>query len=145
VGQIALLSPFFVNLKGEICLLKIAKNSGLTDIVSTGDNSNPISTQHPITGSSQTMQLWLFNNDATKRYENITIDPTDVVSTDESSWVQLSADGSTWQTASAALTMANISDTTGHTFYVKVTSPSGQSVQNKTDIKLTVNYREFAV
>jgi hypothetical protein len=137
-----------------IHVLKIAKNSGLTDIVSTGDNSNPISTQHPITGSSQTMQLWLFDNskDANgvtytqpRRWEIVAVDPTDAVSTDESTWVQLSADGVTWQAAGTALSMGTISDTIGHTFYVKVTSPSGQSVANKTDIKLTVSYREFAV
>lgn len=130
--------------------LKISKNSGLTDVVSTGDNTNPISTQHPITGSSQVVQLWLFNNDATKYYQNITIDPTDSVSTDESTWVQLSSDGVTYLGASAVLSMANIGasgsgDTTGKTFYAKVTTPSGQPVQNKTDIKLTVSYREFAV
>jgi hypothetical protein len=52
--------------------------------------------------------------------------------------------------ASASLSMANIGasgtgDTTGKVFWMKVISPSGQSVQNKTDIKLTVSYREFAV
>jgi hypothetical protein len=129
--------------------LKISKNSGLTDIVST-DGTNPITTPHPITGSSQVVQLWLFNNDATRYYQNINIDPTDVVGTDESTWIQLSADGVTYLGGSAPLTMANIGasgtgDTTGHTFYAKVTSPSGQTVQNKTDIKLTVNFTEYAV
>lgn len=127
-------------------MLKISKNVGLTDVISTGDGSNPISSQHPITGSAQTMQLYLFNNDATKKYENITIKPTDIVSTDESTWCALSLDGTTWQSAGAQLTMANISDNNvGKPFWVKITTPSGQSVQNKTDIKLTVNYREFAV
>lgn len=134
--------------------LKISKNSGLTDVVSTGDNSNPISTQHPITGSTVEQKLYLFNNDATKYYQNIAIDPTDAVSTDESTWVFLAPDNAgvagTYGAASAALTMANIGaagsgDTTGKPFWMKVVSPSGQSVQNKTDIKLTVNYREFAV
>ena len=134
--------------------LKISKNSGLTDVVSTGDNSNPISTQHPITGSTVEQKLYLFNNDATKYYQNVNIDPTDAVSTDESTWVFLAPDSSgvagTYGAAGAALTMANIGaagsgDTTGKPFWMKVVSPSGQSVQNKTDIKLTVNYREFAV
>lgn len=126
--------------------LKIAKNSGLTDIVSTGDNSNAITTQHPITGSAVSGTLYLFNDNATERFENITIDPTDAVSTDESSWVQLSADNVTWLAAGEALTMANISDTNvGKVFYYRVTSPSVGSVQNKTDIKLTVNFRKFAV
>lgn len=133
--------------------LRISKNSGLTDVVSTGDNSNPISTQHPITGSTVEQKLYLFNNDATKYYQNVNIDPTDAVSTDESTWVQLAPDNAgsagTYGAAGAALTMANIGaagsgDTTGKPFWVKVISPSGQSVQNKTDIKLTVNFREFA-
>lgn len=125
--------------------LKISKNVGLTDVVST-NGTNPISSQHPITGSAVSTQLWLFNDNATERFENITIDPTDIVSTDESSWCQMSADGTTWLTASAPLTMANISDSNvAKPFWVRVTSPSVGSVQNKTDIKLTVNFRKFAV
>lgn len=123
--------------------LKISKNSGLTDIVS---DANPISTQHPITGSSVTVQLWLFNDNAAERFENVNIDPTDAVSTDESSWIQLSSDGTNFQAGSVALTMANISDSNvGKPFYAKITTPSVGSVQNKSDIKLTVNFRKFAV
>ena len=134
--------------------LKIAKNSGLTDVVSSGTNANPISTQHPITGSTVEQKLYLFNDDVTKYYQNINIDPTDAVSTDESTWVYLAPDNAgaagTYGAAGVALTMANIGasgsgDTTGKPFWMKVVTPSGQSVQNKTDIKLTVNYREFAV
>jgi hypothetical protein len=126
--------------------LKIAKNSGLTDIVSSGDNSNSIVTQHPITGSAQALQLYLFNDNSAERFESITIDPTDSVNTDESSWVQLSSDGSTWLTAGEALTVADIADNgVGKPFWVRVTSPAVADVQNKTDIKLTVNFRKFAV
>lgn len=130
--------------------LKISKNVGLSDIVSTGDGTNPISTQHPITGSAVEMRLWLFNDLATERFENINIDPTDGVSTDESTWIQLAPDNAgvagTYLAAGAALTMANVSDTNvGKPFWVKVTTPSVGSVQNKSDIKLTVNYRKFAV
>lgn len=129
--------------------LKIAKNSGLTDIVST-DGTNPITTQHSINGEVKTVQLWLFNNDNTKYYTGVNIDPTDTTGSDESTWVQLSLDNVTYQAASAALTFADIGaagtpDVTGHTFYAKITSPSGQTVQNKTDIKLTVNFTEFAI
>ncbi|MBT2682670.1 hypothetical protein [Bacillus sp. ISL-37] len=130
--------------------LKIAKNAGLTDIVSTGDGSNAITTQHPIGGSTQEMKLYLFNDSAAERFENITIDPTDSVSTDESTWIQVAPDNGgvagTYQTAGAALTMANISDSNvGKPFWVRVTTPAVGSVQNKTDIKLTVNFRKFAV
>lgn len=126
--------------------LRISKNVGLTDLVSTGDNSNPIQTQHPIAGSTVSVQAWLFNDNAAERFENINIDPTDAVSTDESTWVQLSADGSTWLGVGEALTMANISDTNvAKPFWYRVVAPSVGSAQNKTDIKLTVNFRKFAV
>lgn len=129
--------------------LKIAKNGGLTDIVST-DGSNPLATQHPIEGSAVEVQVWLFNDDATKRYESITIDPTDAVDTDESTWVQLAPDNAgvagTYLSGGSALSMANISDNgVGHPFWVKVTTPAVAETQNKTDIKLTTNYTEFAV
>jgi hypothetical protein len=130
--------------------LKIAKNSALNDIVSSGDNSNPITTLHSVNGTTQTIQLWLFNDDATKYYTGITIDPIDSTGSDESTWVSLSLDGITFQAAGAVLNMPNIgssgsADTTGKTFYMKVISPSGQTVQNKNDIKLSVTYTEFAV
>jgi hypothetical protein len=129
--------------------LKIAKNVGLTDIVST-DGTNPITTQHPIAGSTVEGKYFLFNDNATKRYESITIDPTDSVTTDESTWVQLAPDNAgspgTYLAAGAALTMANISDSNvGKPFWVKVTTPSVADSQNKTDIKLTVTATEFAV
>jgi hypothetical protein len=133
--------------------LKIAKNSGLTDIVST-DGTNPITTSHPIAGSSVEQKVYLFNNDATKYYTTINIDPTDAVTTDESTWVFLAPDNAgvagTYGAASAPLSMANIGvagsgDTTGKPFWVKVVTPSVGTTQNKTDIKLTVNYTEFAV
>jgi hypothetical protein len=126
--------------------LKIAKNSGLTDIASSGDNSNSIVTQHPITGSAQALQLYLFNDNAAERFESITIDPTDTTGSDESTWVQLSTNGSTWLTAGEALSVADIADNgVGKPFWVRVTSPAVADVQNKTDIKLTVNFRKFAV
>lgn len=123
--------------------LKLSKNSGLTDIVS---GANPITTQHPIAGSTQNVTVYLFNDDATKRYESISIDPTDATGTDESTWIELSADNVTFQAAGAALSVPNISTAnSGTPIYVRVTTPSVGSTQNKTDIKLTTNYTEFAV
>lgn len=133
--------------------LKIAKNSGLTDIVST-DGSNPITTSHTIAGSTVEQKVYLFNNDSTKYYTGINIDPTDAVSTDESTWIYLAPDNAgsagTYGAAGAALSMANIGaagsgDTTGKPFWVKVITPSVGATQNKTDIKLTVNFTEYAV
>lgn len=127
--------------------LKISKNVGLTDIVS---DANPITTEHPITGSVVAVQLWLFNDQTTKRYETITIKPTDIVSTDESSWVQLAPDNTgaagTYLAGGAALTLANIADSNvAKPFWVKVTTPAVGDTQNKTDIKLTVTGKEYAV
>ncbi|WP_026694076.1 hypothetical protein [Peribacillus kribbensis] len=128
--------------------LKLSKNSGLTDIIST-DGTNPLTTQHPTTGSSVATKVFLFNDDATKRYESVSIDPTDSVSTDESTWVQLAPDNAgvagTYLPASAALSFGNIADTVGHAFWVKVTTPVVADSQNKSDIKLTVTGTEFAV
>jgi hypothetical protein len=126
--------------------LKISKNSGLTDLVSSGTGANPVTTSHPTTGStSSAIQLWLFNdNSAAYTYSNVNVDPTDATGGDESTWVQLSTDGSTWQAAGAALSLT-VTGSTGTTFYYRCVVPSGQTVQNKSDIKLTVNYRETAV
>ncbi|MGO4181207.1 hypothetical protein AB4Z17_08505 [Paenibacillus sp. TAF43_2] len=127
--------------------LKISKNVGLTDIVS---DTNPITTEHPITGSAVTVQLWLFNDQATKRYDTVSIKPTDIVSTDESSWVQLAPDNAglagTFLAGGAALALANISDSNvAKPFWMKVTTPAVGDTQNKTDIKLTVSGKEYAV
>jgi hypothetical protein len=128
-------------------MLKISKNVGLTDVVT---DVNPITTQHPITGSAVVVQLWLYNNDSLKTYQTITIDPTDTVATDESTWIQLAPDNAgvagTYLAGGAALTMADISDSNvAKPFWVKVTTPSVADSQNKNDIKLTVAGKEFAV
>jgi hypothetical protein len=158
--------------------LKIAKNVGLTDIVTGPEQKpyrkksdltqvdtippgqeanyepnpayNPITTQHPIAGSTVEMKVWLFNDNPAKRYESITIDPTDTTSTDESNWAQLAPDNAgspgTYFAAGVALSMANISDSNvGKPFWVKVTTPSVADSQNKTDITLKVTSTEFAV
>ncbi len=138
----------FLLLKEEYTMaLRISKNAGLSDVVT---DSNRIETQHPTTGAAQDVSLWLFNDDATRRYENINIDPMDLTGGDESSYVQLAPDNAgspgTFLSASAALSMANISTAnSGVRFWARVTTPNGLAVQNKTDIFLRVNFREFAV
>jgi hypothetical protein len=125
--------------------LKISKNVGLTDIVSQ-DSTNPITTSHSISGGSQTLQLWLYNDSSSKRYESIQILPEDLVSTSEASWIQMSSDGSTFLSGGAALSMANISDSNvAKPFWIKVTTPAVGDSMNKTDIKLKVSFTEFAV
>ncbi|PLR93180.1 hypothetical protein [Bacillus sp. T33-2] len=129
-------------------MLRIAKNAALTDIVST-DGSNPINTQHPIAGSSVEQRVFLFNDDEAKRYESVSVDPTDSTGGDESAWMQLAPDNAgsagAYGDSGAALNMGNIADTTGHPFWVRVTTPAVADSQNKTDIKLTVTGTEFAV
>ena len=121
-------------------MIQLSKNSGLTSLVSSG---NPITTEHPHTGSAQTVQLWAFNDNSAKRYESITITAVDTTGTNESSWIQFSNDNVTF---SSSLTLANISDSNvGKSFYVRVTTPSVAETQNKSDIKLNVAYTEFAV
>jgi hypothetical protein len=122
--------------------LVIYKDSALTDAVGVG---NPIRTTHPIGGSAQVVQLWLANDDATKRYESIVLTPSDTSGADESSWIQLSPDGVTYGAAGAPLAIADIADTLGHTFYVRVTSAAVADSQNKTDISLEIiDAREYA-
>ena len=122
--------------------LKLSKNSSLTDIVT---DQNPIVTQHPVEGSESIVQLWLFNDNVNKRYESINIQPIDILGSDESGWITLSSNGSTYQPAGATLTMNDINDTTGKPIWVKVTTPLVDDTQNKNDIKLQVNFTEFAV
>lgn len=127
--------------------LKMALDSGLTNLVSTGGTeTNPILTNTLTTGGTQTVQVWLYNDDSTVYYTGVTITPTGT----DSSWFQLSTDNVTYQAAGAALTMpdlgkAGTADTTGHTFYVKVTTPSGQAVANITANSLQAQGSKYAV
>lgn len=127
--------------------LKLAKNIGLTDIVT---DINPITTEHAITGASVDVRVFLFNDDPLKRYTSITIDPTDTTSTDESTWVQLAPDNAgvagTYLAASMPLSMVDISDrNVAKPFWVRITTPVVTDSQNKSDIKLTTNAREYAI
>lgn len=130
--------------------IKISRNVALNDIVSTGNNSNPIASQHPLTGSTVEIKLYLFNDNPAERFENISIDPIDTTGSDESVWVQLAPDngGSAGEylAAGEALAMPNISDSNiGKPFWYRITTPNMGGVQNKTDIKLSVSCRKFAV
>jgi hypothetical protein len=127
--------------------LKISKNVGLTDTVT---DVNPITTEHPITGSAVEVRLWLYNDNAVKRYDNITIDPMDITTTDESTWVQLAPDNAgvagAYLAAGAPLAMANIADSNiAKPYWVKVTSPNVPDTINKNDIFLRVTGKEYAV
>ncbi len=126
--------------------LKISKNVVLSDIVSE-DNTNPITTEHILSGEEKIVELWLFNDNATKKYNTITIDPIDtVLATNEENWISLSSDGITYQATGAVLDLGATEITTGsYKFWMKVVSASVADTQNKTDLKLQVNGKEYAV
>lgn len=110
---------------------------------------NPLLSQHPIAGSTVETKYYLFNNEAAKRYEGINLDSTDATGADESGWLFLAPDNAgaagTYLAASVALAMADVSDASvAKPFWVKVVAPAVGAVQNKTDIKLTINFTEFA-
>ncbi|MFD2117241.1 hypothetical protein ACFSTH_13220 [Paenibacillus yanchengensis] len=127
-------------------MLKLSKNAILTDIIT---DSNPINTEHPIGGSSVELPLWLFNDQNDKRYMNITIKPTDDITPDDSNWIQLAPDNAgvagTYGAAGEPLAIADISDTVGHPIWIKVTTPMLTDSVNKSDIKLTIEAKEYAV
>jgi hypothetical protein len=124
--------------------LKFYSDQALTQEITS------ITTQHPNTGSAVAQRIFLANNDATKRYENVVIDPTDTASTDESNYIALAPDNAgsagTYGAAGANLNMANISDSNvAKPFWVRITTPSVGTPQNKTDLQLKALFREFAV
>ncbi|MED1205854.1 hypothetical protein [Heyndrickxia acidicola] len=123
------------------------KNNLSTTKVSS---TNPISTTHPVSGSTVPLTLYLWNDDATKKYTGITIDPVDTTGSDESSWIALAPDNAgnagTYLAGSAALSMADINDSNvAHAFWYQCTTPTLTDSQNKTDIQLNVSFTEFAV
>jgi hypothetical protein len=124
--------------------LKFYSDQALTQEITS------LTTQHPNTGSAVSQRIFLSNNDATKRYESVVIDPTDTASTDESNYIALAPDNAgsagTYGTAGANLAMANISDSNvAKPFWVRITTPSVGTSQNKTDLQLKALFREFAV
>lgn len=121
-------------------MLKVSKNVGLSDVVS---GANPINTQHPHTGSAQIVQLWLFNDDPTKKYENNSVKAQDISGSDESGWVQFSKDNATF---SSTLALDNVTTAnTGQLFYARITTPSVSDSQKKTDLQLKIDYTEYPV
>lgn len=127
-------------------MLQIAKDQALTDIVSSDKNSivdNPITTQHPIEGSVEEVEVWLFNDDETRRYENVEIFPVDVEGTDESAWIELADDSGEF---GSTITMPNIDNANvGYRIRVRVTASEVNDVVNKVDLRLRITATEFAV
>jgi hypothetical protein len=127
--------------------IKLAKDAGLTDLVS---GVNPITTVHATSGGTVEVKLYLFNDDATKTYQSIQVDPMDTTGGDESSYIQLAPDNAgvagTYLAASAPLSVSDITTVNSpRIFWAKITTPTLGSAQNKTDIFLRVTATEFAV
>lgn len=127
--------------------LKVSKNIGMTDVITSG---NPGTTQHPIGGSAVETRYFLFNDSAAHRYENVVITPADTSGSDEKGWIQLAPDNAgspgTFLAAGIALSMANISDNgVAKPFWCRVTSAAVGAAANKNDLQLNVGFREFAV
>jgi hypothetical protein len=125
--------------------LAFYSDSALTTKITT------LTTEHANTGEAVATQVFVSNDDATKTYKNIVIDVVDTdMSTDETSWVQLAPDNSgvagTYEAGGIQLTMSDITDSkVAHAFWVKVTNPNVAGSQNKTDLELKLNFREYAV
>ena len=124
--------------------LKFYSDQALTQEITS------LTTQHANTGMAVERRIFLSNDNAAFRYESVVIDPTDTASTDESNYISLAPDNAgvagTYGAAGANLTMANISDSNvAKPFWVKITTPSVGSAQNKTDLQLKALFREFAV
>jgi hypothetical protein len=109
-----------------------------------------LTTQHDSAGEAKSVRVFLANKDGAFRYEDISITPEDTAKPpDETSWIQLAPDNAgtpgTYSAPGAALTLANISDAAAHPFWVKITTASVGSAQNKTDLRLSASFKEFAV
>lgn len=134
----------------------------------TGEAINPISTVHDgKNGDTQSLILYLKNDNSAKWYSNIVIVPYDLINSgiyddvvyDETGWgVKLSYGGTEpttyeWDEINwgESISMDNVgSDSLGDTatyypFWYLVTCPPNTNAQNKTDIVLKLYYTENAV
>ena len=134
-------------------MLFISKDVAMTDVVSDetvnpGDAGyNPITTQHNITGTTVEVKVFLFNDNAAKKYTGITAKPVDTSSTDESAWIQLAPDNAGVAGAySSNISLPDVNDSdVAHPIWVKVTTPVVADTQNKTDLVIEIDTTEFAV
>lgn len=137
-------------------------------ITNLGDLTQPLTTVHDgKTGDTQTVQVYLRNNDETKWFSNIVIKPVDLEDADpygdviytETGWgVKLSAgsneptrgqwDDIDWGNSISMSDIGSDSDYDTATFYpfwFLITCPPNTDAKIKTDIVLNVSYTENAV
>jgi hypothetical protein len=131
--------------------------------VSTEDDlTNPIMTSHNgKNGDSQSVCLYLRNDDADLWFSNIIIEPVDTVDANpygdiyfnETGWgVKLNKGGTEpsraeWEDIiwGQQINMDTVDDTNYHSFWYLVSCPPNTDAQNKTDIVLKVSYTENIV
>lgn len=105
-----------------------------------------VTTQHDSGGEAKEIEVFLANKDAGFRYEDIVITPEDTATPpDETTWIQVGLTQGNYETPGSPLAMANISDNVGHSVWIKITTPTVGTAQNKTDLRLNATFKELAV
>jgi hypothetical protein len=111
--------------------LKLSKNQELTDIVSE-DSSNPVTTTHLAAGSTQQVKLFLYNDDASRTYSNVSVAPFTL------GQVQVAPDvAGAPGTYADTLPLTVAGPNTAVPFWMKVTTPA--LTETKTDLRLVTN------
>ena len=108
-----------------------------------------MTTQHSSTGDSQEVRVFIANKEPGFRYEDVVITPEDTDGPDETNWISLAADNGgapgTFGAPGASLTIGEISDNGAHSFWLRITTPAVGQAQNKSDLRLSASFKEFAV
>ncbi|HSH35034.1 hypothetical protein [Schnuerera sp.] len=119
-------------------MLRLARDEDLTDII-TEDDSNPIITQHPIEGSSETKQFYLFNENPDKRYEDVVVRAEG----EDSDWFEFSLDGNTF---TSEIQVGDIEEAnSGQLIYIRVTTTEVDDSQNRDNTEVKLIGTQFAV
>ncbi|RKD21481.1 hypothetical protein BEP19_14765 [Ammoniphilus oxalaticus] len=105
--------------------------------------ANPIRTDHPISGSTETVQVYVKNDNADRYYTDVTAQPQG----DDASFIDLSLDGSDY---ADTLDLSDFgsegnADTSVRNLWVKVTTPQVDEVQNRRDSSVNISAKEYAV
>lgn len=119
-------------------------DSGLTTELTT------LTTQHDSAGETKEVKVFIANKDVAFRYEDILITPEDTATPpDETSWIEIGTDNAgtpgVFSAPGAPLTIPNISDVIAHPFWIRITTANVGVAQNKTDLRLSASFKEFAV
>jgi len=122
--------------------LKLYLDSGFTDEISQGANTNPDTCSgNGTTGFTSKRQLWLYNDDNEKIYQDISI-----ITINDTSDIDISYSITEDGVYTDNLSLSNITECGGSndydTFWRKVVVSSGNIQQNLITIKHRVNAKE---